>query len=232
MKNILWIDDDSKLIDSCIPVFQENDFIIFKATNTSRALSILREHRSILDGVLLDVRLQNDEDGLELLKEIVDKYPNLKIAIFTGYPEYNDHVIAEKIGATIYFNKIDKSIPLDFLKQRNFFKALHKIFSSSKEKENIKNVNNSRNTINIIPIGLFFTFLFIVIILLIAILSIKVSPILFPVVLIASILIYSIISAFILRIQGDAYLTQRNFLELMLKSFSYLPLLKKNKDNK
>ena len=226
MKKILWIDDDSKLIDSCIPVFQENDFIIFKATNISKALSILREQKNILDGVLLDVRL-NNEDGLEILKDIVDKYPSLKIAIFTGYPEYDDHIIAENIGATAYLDKIEKSIPLDPAKQKSFFDALHKIFTPS----NAKNGSTSKysNITALILTGLFFTFLFVIILLLVSILSNNVSPILFPIVLIGSVLIYSIIGAFILRIQGDEYLTEKSFLKLMLRSLSYLPLINKDK---
>jgi CheY-like chemotaxis protein len=127
MKKLLWIDDDETLIDSSTPVFLENGFYIFKATNTSRALKILREE--VIDGILLDVKLHGDENGLELLEEIICRYSTLPIAVFTGYPEFDDHVHAERLGASIYLEKIEKSIPLEPVKQCKFFYALHQIFS-------------------------------------------------------------------------------------------------------
>ena len=67
MKNILWLDDNEKLIDSSMETFREHGFQIIKATDTSRALTILRNQK--VDGLLLDVRLHGGENGLELLQE-------------------------------------------------------------------------------------------------------------------------------------------------------------------
>ena len=231
MKNILWIDDDSKLIDSSIPIFQQNDFFIFKAINTSRALSLLREHINSIDGILLDIRLQGEENGLELLEEIVNLYPKLKIAVFTGYPEYIDHLVAERTGASIYLNKINKSIPLAPEKQQSFFKMLHEIFPKRPREEKKSKLDSSKNNINIYLSGIFLTIIFIVLAMLIAFLSNRVAPLLFPIVLISSVIIYSIIGAFILKLQGDSYLTQKKFLKLMFEAFKYLPLIKRSKNS-
>jgi ActR/RegA family two-component response regulator len=144
MKKILWIDDNETLINQGIPIFQENGFQIFKATNTSRALSLLREEK--LDGILLDVHLNGGENGLDLLQEIHHFYPDIKIVIFTGYPEYNDHITSGEKGATAYLAKISKSIPLNPKKQKDFFSALHKLFSGSETKSVDKGNNMSRAT--------------------------------------------------------------------------------------
>jgi DNA-binding NtrC family response regulator len=128
LKRILWIDDDGDLIDDSIPVFEKHGFSIVKATNTSRALTVLREQVAGLHGVLLDVRLGGNENGLELLQDIAARYPQLRVAVFTGFPEYDDHLVAEKAGALMYLAKIDKSIPLDPDKQRRFFETLHELF--------------------------------------------------------------------------------------------------------
>jgi DNA-binding NtrC family response regulator len=126
MKRILWIDDDARLIEEGAPLFLEYGFQIIAATNTSRALKTLRNE--VFDGVLLDVRLRGGEDGLELLEEIHHIYPSLKVVVFTGYPAYIDRARAAKLGASVYFDKVDKSIPLDPKKQRDFFPASSRFF--------------------------------------------------------------------------------------------------------
>lgn len=145
MKKILWIDDNESLINQGISIFQENGFQIFKATNTSRALSVLREEE--LDGILLDVHLKGGENGLDLLEEIRHFYPEIKIVIFTGYPEYNDHIVSGEKGATAYLTKISKSIPLNPKKQADFFSALHKLFPGSAS-NNVERGGNMPRTIS------------------------------------------------------------------------------------
>jgi nucleoside phosphorylase/ActR/RegA family two-component response regulator len=125
MKNILWIDDDEELLNQSEPMFARYGFRIIKATTVGRALTMLRNER--VDGVLLDVRLSGGESGLELLQELQTR--TLKVAVFTAYPDYEDHLTAEESGASAYFEKINKSIPLDPEQQRAFFAALHKIFA-------------------------------------------------------------------------------------------------------
>lgn len=128
MKTILWLDDNEKLIDASVEVFREHGFEIAKATNTSRALTILREQR--LDGVLLDVWLRGGESGLEFLKEIRHRYPMLQVVIFTAHPDNHDQFIAKQLGASFYFTKVRKPIPVDPAKLREFFTALHEIFKT------------------------------------------------------------------------------------------------------
>lgn len=131
MKRILWIDDNERLVDASTPVFLENGFVVLKATNTSRALTILREEA--VDGILLDVRLRGNENGLELLQEIHHRYPSLRVVVFTGYPEYDDQLAAEQFGASLYFEKVRKSIPANPAKQRRFFDTLHRAFPEESE---------------------------------------------------------------------------------------------------
>jgi DNA-binding NtrC family response regulator len=151
MKKILWIDDNEKLINSSVQVFYNYGFSIVKAINTSHALSILREEK--INGVLLDVRLGGGESGLELLEEIHRLYPSLKVAIFTGYPEYDDHIIAEKKGASVYISKINKSIPFNPEKQKQFFKSLDEIFTDKLPQNEI--IKRKKIVKKLFAIGLF-----------------------------------------------------------------------------
>jgi CheY-like chemotaxis protein len=126
MKTILWLDDNEELIDASAEIFREYDFKIVKATNTSRALTILREQQ--LDGFLLDVRLRGGESGLEFLEEVRQRYPTLQVVVFTGFPHGYDQTIAKRLGASSYLEKIRKLIPVEPEEQRKFFAALHQIF--------------------------------------------------------------------------------------------------------
>lgn len=130
-KSLLWIDDDARLVDKAKPIFAHYGFLVLEATNTSRALTILRTYP--LDGILLDVRLSAGENGLELLAHIRSIYPRLPVAIFTAYPDYVDHVEAEHSGAVAYLHKVNKRIPLNAEERARFFSALHQIFPASEE---------------------------------------------------------------------------------------------------
>ena len=134
MKTVLWIDDEEYVLAAGVELFREYGFEVLTATNTTRALTILREQR--LDGVLLDVKLGNGEDGLELLPELHRLYPTLKIVIFTAFPDNIDHFIAERLGASFYFAKMTKLVPVDPSKRDEFFAALHEIFETTPEATN------------------------------------------------------------------------------------------------
>jgi CheY-like chemotaxis protein len=146
-KRILWIDDDEQLIDDWATVFSEYGFDVAKATNTSRALTLLRTQR--VDGVLLDVRLGRDENGLEFLDELRHRYATLPVAILTGNPDYGDWKDARTKGASGYLWKFDKAIPLDPVKQRQFFAALDEAFPgavSASEPTSVANLPEPRST--------------------------------------------------------------------------------------
>lgn len=77
--------------------------------------------------------------------------------------------------------------------------------------------------------GSFYLFLFVIIISTLVV-SAKLLPLyILPVIIVGSMLIFSIIGAFQLR--NDELLKEKNFLELMALSFKYIPFLTKAKTN-
>jgi ActR/RegA family two-component response regulator len=228
MKTLLWIDDDEKLIDDTTPVFRQNGFHVLKATTPSQALRFLRHQRGQLDGVLLDVRLGGGENGLELLEELGHIHPGVKVVVFTAYPDYSDQVDAKVAGALAYFEKVDKSIPLAPAKQATFFAALHRIFPDHRH-SGVDSQPPSRpvanSDISLWVRGVFFLLAFAVVIAGIAVLSQTVSAWTFPVVIVASILLYSVICAFLLRTHPDYGLSEKGFLSLMSESLAITPKL-------
>ena len=129
MKKILWIDDDRRLLDDSTPLFERNGLHVFKAGTVTEALSVLRDSASSIEGMIIDVKLAGGEDGLDLLDDLHHRFPDIPKVVFTAYPEYEDHLRAERDGAAVYFEKIDKSIPLDPAKQAKFFQTLHRALS-------------------------------------------------------------------------------------------------------
>lgn len=133
MKRILWVDDEGAIIDSSIELFRDYGFHILKATTVTRALTILRNEK--VDGVLLDVNL-GAEDGLELLRDIQQRYPTLPVAVFTGYPDHLDQILSRRFGASAYFHKIktiEKLLPVYPEQLDRFFAALHEVFEEEPE---------------------------------------------------------------------------------------------------
>lgn len=130
MKTVLWLDDDLQLVDAGIPVFASYGFRIRKASSIEEASNILETED--IQGLLLDMYLADGEHGLDFLDLVREQYPSLRVAIFTGYPEYDEQFLAERLGAK-YLIKINKSIPLEPDQQRRFFFVLHQIFARSQD---------------------------------------------------------------------------------------------------
>ncbi|HTG33800.1 MAG TPA: response regulator [Thermoanaerobaculia bacterium] len=223
---LLWIDDDLKLVNASTPVFHRYGFEIVSAATLSRALTILRAESNQLDGILLDVRLGAGENGIEFLADLKDRYPDLRVVIFTAYPDYNDHLDAIESGATVYLQKVRKSIPADERKQTAFFESLRRAFKGAHASYEKQPAQRARRASMLWQSGAFFLFVFVVVIAGMFFLSYYVSPWLLPVVLLGGILFYAVVGAFILRIQGDGSLSEKNFISLIKDALRYLPQLK------
>ncbi|MWB93506.1 response regulator [Flavobacterium sp. GA093] len=102
MPKILLIEDDisfCKLLEK---------FLIKKAYDVSIAFSAAEARVAIqkesFDLILTDLRLP-DSDGIKLMSEIKDSYPDIPIILMTGYSDVNTAVKAIKNGAADYISK-------------------------------------------------------------------------------------------------------------------------------
>ena len=226
MKTLLWIDDDAKLVQSSAPVFEDHGLHVLMATSATRAMALLREKAKLLDGVLLDVRLAGNENGLELLRELRSNYPELRIVVFTAFPDYADHVTAEVHGATAYFEKMDKSIPLEPHKQERFFAAMHQLFPDINSRSLLNNTRGQQRFSGDLSLwirGLFFLLAFAVIVAGVAVISRIVSVWAFPTTVAAATILYMVVCAFLLRTHPEYGLSERGFLYLISKSLAIVP---------
>ncbi|MBN1822500.1 MAG: sigma-54-dependent Fis family transcriptional regulator [Prolixibacteraceae bacterium] len=112
MRNILIIDDEEKLRNLLTKIISYEGFKVHQASNCKMALKILEQFG--VDVVICDVKLP-DGNGVELSKEIKNKYPVVEIILLTAYGNIPDGVQAIKNGAFDYITKGDdnnKIIPL------------------------------------------------------------------------------------------------------------------------
>lgn len=102
MKSILIIEDDVAFATMLKTFFEKRDYKVetaFTAGDSFKKLMI-----QSFDVLLTDVRLP-DKDGLEILQEVKEKYPDTQVIVMTNYAEINMAVKAMKNGAFDYVSK-------------------------------------------------------------------------------------------------------------------------------
>lgn len=111
-KRILIVDDNERLFDSLAINLQKHDYTSEWAGNGSLALSKFRE--GDFTTVLLDMAL-GDEDGIDVLSDLLRIRSGIPVIIITGYGTLEKAVKAMKMGAHDFLQKpldIDKLIGL------------------------------------------------------------------------------------------------------------------------
>jgi len=112
LKKILIIDDEDKLRNLLTKIISYEGFDVHQAADCKTALKKMIEIS--FDVVLCDVKLP-DGNGVELLKELKEKYPVTEVILLTAYGNIPDGVRAIKNGAFDYITKGDdnnKIVPL------------------------------------------------------------------------------------------------------------------------
>jgi len=100
--HILIIDDEASLRQTMARILQRAGYETTTAANGQEGLNLVSEHS--FDLVYLDIRMP-DVSGLDLLKTIHAKFPDLPVILFTAQPDLNSAVEAVRRGATDYLLK-------------------------------------------------------------------------------------------------------------------------------
>ena len=85
-KKILLVDDSQIFLMGLRMAFQTADWVheIFEARNSDQALKMLELHGDI-NLAIIDVCLEKRADGLELIRQVKDKYPSVKTLVLSQY---------------------------------------------------------------------------------------------------------------------------------------------------
>lgn len=99
---ILIVDDDRVILELASIILHSDGYSVQTASDGIRALDLLG--KEVFELVLLDFMMPN-KDGLEVLSEIKEKFPDIAVIIFTGMGNENIAVNAMKAGAADYIIK-------------------------------------------------------------------------------------------------------------------------------
>lgn len=100
---ILVIDDEDIIRISCLRVLAPEDYEVKTAGNGPDGLKMLEEEK--FDLVLVDLKMPG-MDGIEVQKEIKERWPETKVLIITGYQSIDPETIeAERLIASDYIGK-------------------------------------------------------------------------------------------------------------------------------
>lgn len=102
MHKILVIDDEKNIRLTLRRSLEAPDFIIDDALSGEEALSKIESNK--YDLLLLDLKLPGI-NGIEILKAVHSKYPELKVIIISAHGSIQTAVEAMKVGALDFLEK-------------------------------------------------------------------------------------------------------------------------------
>src|SRR5690349_20135839 len=109
-KKILFVDDSADFLavfSQAMEVASKVEWEVFTAHNAAKALELLEQHQGI-NLAVIDSQMPL-VDGLQLIRLLVRKYPNLPKVILTGFPNESDRQACLSSGADLYLHKPTKS---------------------------------------------------------------------------------------------------------------------------
>lgn len=101
-QRLLIIDDDEMFCHVLDRAMRRRGFEVLVACNAGEALTLARRHKP--DMATLDLKLEN-ESGLKLLPELLERVPACRVVVLTGYSSIATAVEAIKLGAVNYLCK-------------------------------------------------------------------------------------------------------------------------------
>lgn len=108
--NILILDDEQVVCNSMKRILQNEEWLVLTANTYNESSDIL--DRKNIDLLLLDYKL-DDTNGIDVLKDIREKYPSLAVIMITAYGSIDIAVEAMKLGA---YDFIQKKVEPDFIR--------------------------------------------------------------------------------------------------------------------
>ncbi|MFJ7648903.1 response regulator [Lysinibacillus sp. NPDC097279] len=111
MKRLLIVDDQQGIRLLLNEVLKKEGYVTYLAANGAEALRYAEEES--MDCVLLDMKIPG-MDGIEILKCLKEKWPQLPVFMMTAYGELDVVQEALDLGAIRYFTK-----PFDIFEVRD-----------------------------------------------------------------------------------------------------------------
>ncbi|MGQ9616815.1 MAG: sigma-54-dependent transcriptional regulator [Spirochaetota bacterium] len=127
--SILIVDDEEGIRHGLTNFFRREGFTTYEAPSFESAVSITE--KKSLDVALIDIRLKNEKNGIDLLRRLKSIDPELVQIIITGYGSIDTAVTSIKEGASDYILKpidnkklldvVNKNLEIRSLKNKNYY---------------------------------------------------------------------------------------------------------------
>ncbi len=99
---LMFVDDEDELISALVERLELRGIDAAGVTSGDEALERLREEN--FDVVVIDVKMPGI-GGLEVLRTISRRYPDVKVILMTGHGSTEDSEIGRRLGAVAYLQK-------------------------------------------------------------------------------------------------------------------------------
>lgn len=136
--SVLIIDDEEDILSTCKTVLEDEDYNVETAKDYNEAVKIFESKK--IDLVFLDVWLPNT-DGLDILSNIKEKYPDTTIIMMSGHAGVETAVRATKMGA---YDFLEKPISISKLLS-SCDEVLNKKENNNEDKINYSNNNHNKS---------------------------------------------------------------------------------------
>jgi len=111
-EKVLLVDDEKKFLDAMSERMKTRGLEVETSGSAEEALDMLSQES--FDAVVLDLRMP-EMDGIEALKRMKEKRPELQVILLTGHATVEEGVEAIKLGAMDF---IEKPADLDVISDK------------------------------------------------------------------------------------------------------------------
>lgn len=138
-EKILLIDDEQDFLNIMAERMEARDMNVSTASSAKEGLE--KAAAGNFDAVILDLRMP-EMDGMEALRILKEKNPDLEVILLTGHATLKDGVEAMKLGA---LDLLEKPADINALTERiHSAHAKKLVFVEKKNEEMIKNIMGTK----------------------------------------------------------------------------------------
>ena len=101
-EKVLLVDDEKEFLEIMSERMRARGMVVTTTESADQALAMIEKES--FDAIIMDFQMP-EIDGMEALKAIKNKKPELQIILLTGYATVEKTVEAMKIGATDFLEK-------------------------------------------------------------------------------------------------------------------------------
>ncbi|MFA4851138.1 MAG: response regulator [Bacteroidales bacterium] len=136
---VLILDDEKHFTEELREFLQNNGFHAIEANTANQGLSVLKKRK--IDLLILDVRLPG-VNGLDILKEVKAKYPDMEVIIVSAHGDMDTVIKALRQGAIDYLRKPFRHIDIRIAIERiQKFLYLQQKIKKMEEKDSLISKN-------------------------------------------------------------------------------------------